>query len=116
MLSIHVSQHDWVIAKEYWSQLTLNNAFNDDSSKIDFLNKHIFSSGSITSTESVGDIIPSVTTISELMNEIENETKSNVDRSGNGVTKKDEIEENAEISMINRQENQTMKQFMQKPV
>ena len=114
MLTIHVSQDDWAIAKKYWSQLTLNNIFNDDSSKIDFLNKHIFSSTGVTSNESVGDIIPSVTTISELMNEIENETKSN--GNGSGSAQRDEIEDDEEISMINKQENQIMKQFIQKPV
>ena len=121
MLSIHVSEANWATSKEYWSHLTRNNLFNkDDSSKIEFLSNHIFSSvGIVDSGDHVANI-PSVTTISELMNEIENETKSNLNVNGNasGVANisKNEVEDNPEISMINKQENQTMRRFIQKPV
>ena len=85
MLNIQVSQSDWAIAKKYWHDLGKHLNQPDDTKKVDFLNHIFFESAGLnkyhsqSSTTPAADDkdsttnIPSITTMSEIMNEIDNE-------------------------------------------
>ena len=80
MLSIQTSESDWSIAIKYWHDLGKHLNDPDDRKKVDFLNRIIFESASpnahnsqSSATGAVTTEIPSIRTISEIMNEIDNE-------------------------------------------
>ena len=78
MLSIQVSEYDWSIGTKYWHDLGKHLNDPDDRKKVDFLNRVIFESASLNAhnSQSAGAAtteIPSIRTLSEIMNEIDNE-------------------------------------------
>ena len=110
MLNLQVSQSDWLLAKKYWVDLKKHLNHPDDSKKFSFVNRVIFESsglnnvhnsqslsttGSLTTTtttlvadEKDATNIPSITTMSEIINEIDNElekTDKKVDESQTSI-------------------------------
>ena len=78
MIRLELSESEWLTSKRYWNDLIQQLSKPADTNKADFIRRTIFESPNITSPLKSNDIttqIPSVNEMSELMNEIENETK-----------------------------------------
>ena len=103
MLNIQVSESDWTTVVKYWHDLKQHLSQSHDKNKVDFLNRIIFESAGLTAFNSQystirgvtttivapADVkdktkIPSIGTMSEIMNEIDNELEfENTDRKVN---------------------------------
>ena len=103
MITLRVCQSDWSTTKTYWNDLQKHFVNKSDSTKANFINDVLFASVH-TSNSNTTDI-PSVKTISELMNEIDEESKS--DRKTN---------ETAQNDVTDHDIDKDIKQFVSKPV
>lgn len=110
MISFQLSSKDWTVAKQYWSKLkTQIFTTGNNEKEVEFIDKIVFEGNPIQQNEEKVDIelslvnVPSITTVTELMDEIDNETKA--------TTKETYIS-----NSINTEITPTIKQFISKPV
>ena len=116
MLKLHVSQSDWSLAKKYWHDLGKHLNRPDDTKKVDFLNRTIFESAGLNGLHSQSSTtgsadekdrtltnIPSIGTMSEIMNEIDNELETTEKKINESQTVKIKMDEK-------------MKAFIRRPV
>ena len=121
MITLQVPQEEWETALTYWHELANDDKVKHDGNlkKIEFLNQTIFNNDKIAGNSSNTNVdVPSVTAITDLMNEIESEI-------GNSQTKlsspfgrainDDDIKDSAQ-EILNKKENITLKEFVSKPV
>ena len=119
MITLNIAQSDWETATKYWSALSTNkNIKKEDTLKqIDFLNDKIFNNESKMNEVELTRI-PSVSTMTQLMNEIESE----IDAASTVITFSSVVDTDVDDTkdttkdMLNAKENKTLKEFVSKPV
>ena len=80
MIKFELSDADWQTSKRYWSELKKHFTNPDDVKKADFINGTLFESSNLNTSRTIATpTIPSINSISELMNEIDSELKKNGD-------------------------------------
>ena len=118
MARIQVSDHDWSIVVQYWKDLQKHLNQPDDLKKIDFLNRVIFksagvnrlhsqSSATVTTAKTAGVITDqkdrinissiSIETMSEIMNEIDNDLSKREKKVDDSKAVDDEIKIDSKI-------------------
>ena len=112
MLSIQVSESNWSTAKKYWHDLGKHLNDPDDRKKVDFVNRIIFESASLnghnsqsSTTGAATTKIPSITTISEIMNEIDNE-----------LEKTEKKIDDLQLQAVGTKMDEKIKAFIREPV
>ena len=123
MITLQIPRKEWETATKYWLDLSNNDKIkNDDNSeKIEFLNKSIFNNDKVLeSNDEVKLDVPSVTAMTQLMNEIENDidaAKTTFSMSFGGFMANDvDDTKNTTTAMLNQKENEGLKQFVTNPV
>ena len=77
MIHLQVSESDWLTTGSYWKDLCKHVASPDDQKKVQFLNKIIFESSGLNKlsqpTDTTTTEIPSISTMNEIMKEIDHD-------------------------------------------
>ena len=82
MITLTVNGDDWSAAKDHWIALKAQLTDKASVAKADFIDDVIFSTTSTTTATGNTEInVPSVSVMTELINEIDNETKMDVEES-----------------------------------
>ena len=122
MIILQISQQEWETATTHWRDLSTMDTIKNDVNlkKIEFLNQSVFNKDKIVDEKQLNINVPSVTKMTELMNEIEKEidaTKTTMSFSFGGVMD-DDVDDTKDIKadMLNDKENKVLKQFVSKPV
>ena len=122
MITLQISQQEWETATTHWHDLSSIDAMKNDinSKKIEFLNQNVFNKNKIVYEKQLNVDVPSVTKMTEIMNEIEREidlAKTTMSFSSNGMMKNDvDDTKDTKPEMLNDKENKVLKQFVSKPV
>ena len=123
MITLQITRQEWETATKYWLDLSNNDKIkNDDNSKkIEFLNKSIFNKKKVIESNDEAKVdVPSVTALTQLMNEIENDVgvaKTTFSMSFGGFAATDVGDtEDTTTAMLNHKENAGLKEFMTDPV
>ena len=138
MIRFELNDSDWTTSKRYWNELKKRFTKPDDAKKAEFINRVLFKSSARnvssqtnppdSSTTTIATIttttpIPSINSISEIMNEIDNEIKSNskndIDIINNSDIKTQELKTITTTQAQEEFENKAckeLKRFIGKPV
>ena len=81
MISLDIPNTDWQNAKQYWSEIkdylsSITESKNDLNPQIKFIERFVFGNPNLTVTTDESINIPSVKSIDNLMDEIENDIKT----------------------------------------
>ena len=116
MITIQLRETDWEVARKHWKELTVDAAKHETNlSKIAFVNDKIFDATVFKhdeTHENTLNTIPSVSTMAQILIEIDNETDGRLKFSG----QVDDTFANDTSKMLNEKENQVLKDFISKPV
>ena len=119
MIILHIQRQEWETATTYWNDLSNVDGLKNDVNlnKIEFLSQNVFNKDKILDSKIN---VPSVTKMTELMNEIEKEidsAKTTISGSFGGMMDFDvDDTKNSTKEMLNKKENKVLKQFVTKPV
>ena len=90
MITLKIKDDDWSAAKDHW--IAVKGHLTDKASiaKADFIDDVIFNTTSASKTTATEIDFPSVSVMTELINEIDNETKMDVDQSNRNTSEPSE--------------------------
>ena len=83
-ITLQMSKEEWKTVRKYWLTLTTVLPKQEHGNKIDYINRCVFESKEVTGDE-IDEEAVSLTTMTQLMNEIDNETKVNTVNNNNKV-------------------------------
>lgn len=127
MIKLQVKHSDWVTTQTYWKDLQKLLVTPDDHKKAEFVNRVIFESGGVNEiiSNSVKDVditeteIPSINTISQIMKEIDSESRIASDDSKKETPESvttTVAEAKTETETLVAKMDEKIKQFMSEPV
>ena len=122
MITLQIPKKEWKTATKYWLDLSSNDKIKhaDNSEKIDFLTKNIFNNDKVIQSNDEAKLdVPSVTTMTQLMNEIENDidaAKTTFSMSFGFLDDDVDDTKDTTAAMLNQKENEGLKKFVTDPV
>ena len=123
MITLQIPHKEWETATKYWLDLSNNDKIknHDTLEKIEFLNKNIFNNDKVIEKSDEAKLdVPSVTAMTQLMNEIESDidaAKTTFSMSFGGFMDNDvDDTKNTTAAMLNQKENEGLKEFVTNPV
>ena len=103
-----MSKEEWKTVRKYWLTLTTVLPKQEHGNKIDYINRCVFESKEVTGDE-IDEEAVSLTTMTQLMNEIDNETKANT------VNNNDNNNNNNKVDQETQELSQNITQFICNP-
>ena len=120
MITLQISQQEWETATAHWHDLSTMDAIKNDTNlkKIEFLNQSVFNKDKIVDEKQLNVNVPSVSKMTELMNEIEQEIDAAKTTMSFSFGMHGDVDDTKDTTadMLNDKENKVLKEFVSKPV
>ena len=113
MIKFELSDFDWRTSKQYWSELKKQFINPGDAQKVKFIDRVLFESSGVSAFNSHGSatttVLPSINSLTEMMNEIDKESKD---------SEKHDIDVKTHQQQETTEKNYSkeLRQFIRKPV